>query len=262
MRGFAAEKHVGLFRTQNQDEAVAAELADGTVFLAVADGVGGAPGGDVASLTAMTTLVGHVTEHGPGSLAEAIAAANARVVELQATRAEWQHMATTLVAAVVERDNATVANLGDSRAYALLGGQLTQVSRDDSWVSDVVDSGELTREQAERHPYRNVVTKGLGIANGAEPAFYSLQMQPGDALLLATDGLFKMLPDEEIERILLGAEDAESARVREQERDEVQAAAAFRSGNYQLAAKLLSKHATHLSPAQQRKLALALSKLR
>lgn len=210
MRGFAAAKHVGMLRAQNQDEAVATELPGGSVLLAVADGVGGSPGGDVASLTAMTTLVQEMTERRRG-LAEAIAVANGRVTEMQGTRREWMHMATTLVAATIEGPVATVANLGDSRAYALLGGKLKRVSRDDSWVSDVVEAGELTLEQAERHPYRNVVTKGIGIPGRAEPAFYPLDLSAGDVLLLATDGLFKMVPDEEIERILKGAEGAEHA---------------------------------------------------
>lgn len=211
MRGFAAQKDVGLLRTQNQDEAVATELAGGAVLLAVADGVGGSPGGDEASLTAMNALVREATERGAGGLAQAIAEANSRVFELQRTRPDWANMATTLVAATIDGDAAIVANLGDSRAYAFLGGRLQQVSRDDSWVSDVVESGQLTLEQAERHPYRNVVTKGLGIPGGTEPAFYSVELGEGDALLLATDGLFKMLPDDEIERILAGAGDAENA---------------------------------------------------
>lgn len=211
MSSFAARTDVGLLRTQNQDEAVAAELAHGGVLLAVADGVGGAPGGDVASLTAITTLVRELSEREADAISEAIAAANQRVLELQGERAEWRQMATTLVVAVVSGAGATVANLGDSRAYSMLGGRLSQVSRDDSWVADAVDSGEMTLEQAERHPWRNVVTRGIGIRDGMEPTFYDVRLAPGDWLLLATDGLFKMLKDEAIERILLGARDAESA---------------------------------------------------
>jgi len=207
----AARTDVGLLRAQNQDEATTAELPAGEYLLAVADGVGGSPGGDVASQTAMTTLVGEMQQRGAGAVAEAIAAANQRVLELQGTRPEWRHMATTLVVAVVSGSKATVANLGDSRAYALIGGRLTQVSRDDSWVADVVESGEMTLDQAERHPWRNVVTKGIGIPDGAEPTLYDVQLAAGDWLLLATDGLFKMLADEEIERLLLTATDAESA---------------------------------------------------
>lgn len=200
-----------MFRAQNQDESMAAELPGGAVLLAVADGVGGAPGGEVASLTAMTALVKEMIEHGADGIREAIAAANERVLGLQSTRPDWKHMATTLVVAVINGSTATVANLGDSRAYALLSGRIQQVSRDDSWVADAVESGEMTLEQAERHPWRNVVTKGIGIVDGAEPAFYDVQLAAGDWLLLATDGLFKMLRDEAIERVLLGAEDAESA---------------------------------------------------
>lgn len=211
MSGFAAQTDVGLLRTQNQDEAVATELPGGAVLLAVADGVGGSPGGDVASLTAMSALVRELTERGPAQMEAAIASANEEVLALQKTRLEWINMATTLVAATIEGHAARIANLGDSRAYVLIDGRLKQVSRDDSWVSDVVESGELTLEQAERHPYRNVVTRGIGIAGAAQPTFYDVGLGPGDAILLATDGLFKMVPDEEIERLLAGNQGAEKA---------------------------------------------------
>jgi PPM family protein phosphatase len=208
---FAARTDVGQVRAQNQDEVAAALLPDGSVLLAVADGVAGSPGGEVASKTAIEVLVAVLREGGNPELERAVSAANEAVVELQPTRKEWQHMATTLVAAVIADSVATVANVGDSRAYALIGGELRQISRDDSWVADAVESGEFTLEEAERHSLRNVVTKVIGMPGGAEPAVHQIRLSPGDAVLLATDGLFKMLPDEDIARAIAGTDNAESA---------------------------------------------------
>lgn len=209
MSSFAAQTHPGLNRARNEDEVAALTLPGGAVLLVVADGVGGAPGGDLASNTAVSVVVEALTR-GDG-LTAAINLANERVIALQGTRRDVRHMATTLVVAFIEAGAARVANLGDSRAYALVGGELRQVSRDDSWVADAVESGEFTREEAERHPWRNVVTKGIGVEDGGGPAFYDVPLAPGDTLLLATDGLFKMLKDEEIGRLLMGARDAENA---------------------------------------------------
>jgi protein phosphatase len=120
-------------------------------------------------------------------------------------------MATTLVAAAIRENVAVIANVGDSRAYSLVDGKLEQISRDDSWVTDAVESGEFTLEDAEKHPWRNVVTKVVGMPDGIEPAIHQVRLSPGDAVLLATDGLFKMLTDDEVTRILLAANDANSA---------------------------------------------------
>lgn len=211
MSSYAALTDVGLTRGHNEDEARAIELPGGGILLAVADGVGGAPGGDVASHEGIERMVAELLRLGPEAMGEAIAAANDHVVELQGTRPEWRIMATTLVGAVVVENQARVANLGDSRAYLLLGGELKQLTRDDSWVAQAVASGDLTEEQARLHPWRNVVTKGLGVQDGGAPTFYQATLEPGDALLLCTDGLFKMLSDDDIRRILLGADDAENA---------------------------------------------------
>jgi len=202
---------IGQARGQNEDEARAVALPDGAELIAVADGVGGAPGGEVASREALETLVRELSERGSGALEQAIAAANERIFALQTTRPEWKIMATTLVAAVIEGGRARVANLGDSRAYCYVGGELRQVSRDDSWVAEAVATGEIRPEQAARHPWRNVVTKGIGIKDGHEPSYYDVSLAPGDALLLCTDGLFRMLSDDDIARIIRGAGDAESA---------------------------------------------------
>lgn len=211
MSSYAALTNMGHARGRNEDEARAIQLPGGGVLLAVADGVGGAPGGDVASHEGIERMVAELLRLGPDGIGEAIAAANERVVDLQGSRPEWRIMATTLVGAVVVQNKARVANLGDSRAYVLVGGTLKQLTQDDSWVAQAIASGDLTEEQARLHPWRNVVTKGLGVQDGGAPTYYEATLEPGDALLLCTDGLFKMLRDEEIGRILVAAEDAENA---------------------------------------------------
>ena len=211
MSSFAAQTHTGQVRNQNQDRAVAVSGPAGSILLAVADGVAGSPGGEVASEAAIDTLSTSLEHADWDNLSRAFTAANEAVVALQGTRREWQTMATTLVAAVVVNNIAVIANIGDSRAYALVAGELTQVTRDDSWVTEAVESGEFTLQEAERHPWRNVVTKVIGMPAGVEPTRYEVQLNPGDVLLLATDGLFKMVADEEVSRILTGAANAESA---------------------------------------------------
>jgi protein phosphatase len=87
-------------------------------------------------------------------------------------------------------------------------GKLAQVTEDDSWVAGEVRSGRLSPAEADTHPWRNVITRGIGVDDAAEPTVTPLVLEAGDALLLCTDGLFKMLPDDEITGILMGARDA------------------------------------------------------
>lgn len=210
---WAALTDTGQVRPENQDRALALELPGGAVLLLVADGVGGSPGGALAS-EETARVVREVFEEFAGSapyaglLLTAVNLANERVRLLQEQKPEFGNMATTLVVAVIEGATASVANAGDSRGYLFHMGKLAQVTEDDSWVAGEVRAGRLSPEEAGTHPWRNVITRGIGVEDTAEPTVTPVALEPGDVLLLCTDGLFKMLPDDEITRILMGAGDA------------------------------------------------------
>ncbi|MCL4242263.1 MAG: serine/threonine-protein phosphatase [Dehalococcoidia bacterium] len=213
---WASLTDTGQVRTENQDRALALALPGGAVLLLVADGVGGAPGGALASEEAMR-VVREVFEEFAGSapyaglLLTAVNLANERIRLVQEQKPEFGNMATTLVAAVVEGAAANLVNIGDSRAYLFHMGQLVQVTEDDSWVAGEVRAGRLSPADADTHPWRNVITRGIGVDEVAEPTPTTLSLGPGDALLLCTDGLFKMVSSEDTARTLATAADAGDA---------------------------------------------------
>jgi protein phosphatase len=200
----------GRERETNED-AVLAERIDGGWLLAVADGMGGHAAGDVASEAATTVLAESVRETGADDpaetrLREAVSAAAERVRSL--AEGERSGMGTTLVAALVYGGEATIVNVGDSRAYRFDGG-LRQVTVDHSLVQQLLDSGEITPEEARTHPQRNVVTQALGTDGEISPDVYREGL-PG-TLLLCSDGLTEELTDGEIESILAAEPSAEAA---------------------------------------------------
>jgi protein phosphatase len=198
---FFALRDRGRQRHVNQDQAVAERLTGGFILLAVADGVGGARAGEVASeetvLQLLKALRGEdLAGDTAGALSRAIVSANERVYGLSAGNADLAGMATTLVAALVHESEAWVANVGDSRAYLCSGGRLRALTEDDSWVMEQVRSGALSREEAERSPFRNAITRGIGVEETLtlEEA-ESITLLPGDMLLLCSDGLYRMVND-------------------------------------------------------------------
>ena len=212
-------------REENQD--VAAALAVGAhpdveaedFLLVVADGMGGHPAGDVASEIAMKTLIDALPALPDGDLGLALKQAYRRANEavFQAGAAEPAHagMGTTMTSALLHGKYATVANVGDSRAYLLRGEALTQVTRDHTVVSDEVVQGRITAEAARRDPRRNRLTHALGThpkLDSKLPSIFELTLLPGDRLLLCSDGLHDVLDDVDIRRALLGQDPGEAAQ--------------------------------------------------
>jgi len=196
----AARTHVGLVRDGNED---AYGIEDNA--WAVADGLGGHAGGEVASGIAVESALRTLRQADSSDLAAALGAAFAAAASDVATRAEADpglaDMATTLVLAV--RDAAgevCVGNIGDSRAYLLSGGELAQVTRDDNIAELLRDRGALTAEQARVHPGQFQLTKALGLGD-SEPAVHRLTPAAG-RLLLCTDGANGELSDEQMARLL------------------------------------------------------------
>ncbi len=180
-------------------------VARGHLF-ALSDGMGGHAAGDVASNLVIETLFrsyyGSTSTAIEDSLAQAITEANRVVCDEAQSNPACAGMGATLVAVVLRDNEVVIANVGDSRCYLFRDGQITQITRDHSWVSEQVSAGVLTKEKASRHPYRNVITRSLGPDREPSPDFFPLQTRPGDLLLLCTDGLSNLVTDDELAQFL------------------------------------------------------------
>jgi serine/threonine protein phosphatase PrpC len=196
----------------------------------VADGMGGHAAGEVASKVAVESINEFVCLTGgdeeitwPFGLDEnisydgnrlktAIRYANRKVLEATKEKSEYEGMATTVAAVLVDSDSANLGHVGDSRVYLVRDGQLSQLTSDHSWVNEQIQSGVISADQARTHPLRNVVTRALGGKPDLQVDMKVHKVQPGDILLLCSDGLTTMMPDEEIERLVREAEgDVEKA---------------------------------------------------
>ncbi|RJQ53269.1 MAG: Stp1/IreP family PP2C-type Ser/Thr phosphatase [Actinobacteria bacterium] len=198
---YCSRTDVGRVRDKNED----AVYADGTLF-AVADGMGGHRGGEVASSIAIKLLEQNVAASPPGSdlqqvLKEAVLHAHQEIYR-QAYESGLTGMGTTLTAAVVDGDKLVVAHIGDSRAYLYRNGRLMQLTHDDSLVAEMVREGQLTKEQAAVHPSRHMLTQALGTGDSVSVSVMTHQLREGDVVLLCTDGLTAMLSDSQIERAM------------------------------------------------------------
>ncbi len=171
--------------------------------LAVADGMGGHAAGEVASgmtverLTAapLTYLAGDVS-----GVQKIIGFLNKKIHEK--SEEMNKKMGTTLVAAIIEDNKGYIFNVGDSRAYLFRNNKLRQITKDHSVVQELLDKGLITKEEARTHPNKNVITMAIGTKESVNPDEFTLYFDPGDVLLLCTDGVHDMLTDEEIEAIL------------------------------------------------------------
>lgn len=192
---------VGLVRTNNQDRLLVADS-----LFAVADGMGGAAAGEVASNTAIEGLLEAFKEAGeatPESLIDAARSANRAVWDQAEANPEMRGMGTTLVAiALVGGGRLAVVNIGDSRLYLLRGEELRQVTSDHNLVAELVAEGRISKEEAEVHPRRNIMTRALGVDPEVDVDLFVEDPQPGDRYLLCSDGLPRELRDDHIVSIL------------------------------------------------------------
>lgn len=201
----AAATDIGHVRERNEDR----YLVAGPV-VAVADGMGGHLGGEVAASLAVQVLE-RLTERGEGSLADRVREANRAVFERSVLDRSVAGMGTTLTAAELHGDRARLAHVGDSRAYLFRDGSLTRLTEDHTLVQRMVRDGELTSSEAERHPHRNILTRVVGVEPDVAVDEMELELRAGDRLLLCSDGLTGMLPDERIEAILREEPDPQAA---------------------------------------------------
>ena len=199
---------VGRVRDGNEDDFI--DQSNRLGLVAVADGMGGHRAGEVASATALEALRAAVASGQP--LRDAIEGANDAVLEKSVSDHELAGMGTTLTAGMLGSDGyLVVGHVGDSRAYLVRDGELTQITDDHSLVEEMVRGGELTREQAEVHPRRSIITRALGIDPEVEVDEYPIELRPGDRILFCSDGLTTMVRPDEIESILNREQDPKRA---------------------------------------------------
>ncbi|HEX7745815.1 MAG TPA: protein phosphatase 2C domain-containing protein [Micromonosporaceae bacterium] len=189
----------GLVRENNEDAAHA-----GSRLIVVADGVGGQPTGEVASEIMVRVLasVDEPAAAAPGgdpaaALRDAVMHANQHIRNAGRANRGTSGMATTVTAIVLDGDRLCIVHVGDSRGYLLHDGDLRQITRDDTYVQELVDGGYLTAAQARRHPQRSLITNAVQ-GGDLTPATATLPGAAGDRLLLCSDGLSDVVPDETI----------------------------------------------------------------
>src|SRR3954447_3928445 len=174
----------------------------------VADGMGGAQAGEVASKAAADAFDVDLPEEPPEQvLRETILAANRTIHELARADPSRAGMGTTLTAAIVDAvgEEVAIGHVGDSRAYRLRGGKLEQLTRDHSLVEEMRRKGQITDAQAEDHPQRSIITRALGPEPDVEPDLQTVSATAGDVFLICSDGLTTMLGEEQIAKLLAGA---------------------------------------------------------
>ncbi len=200
-----AASDIGQVREGNEDSYLVLDP-----LFAVADGMGGHRGGDVASTLALQTVERMFSAH-DGSLIEQVEAANRAVFERSQSDRAVAGMGTTLTAALVQGGRVRLAHVGDSRAYLYRDGELLLLTEDHTLVHRMVEEGEITKEEAETHPHRNILTRALGTDDAVQVDEVPVDVRPGDRLLLCTDGLTGMVHEDEIRGVLQRTREPQAA---------------------------------------------------
>ena len=202
-----AKTDIGLTRTSNQDSYAAGELPGSVAWAVVCDGMGGTNGGNLASSTAVKIISERISSSYRQGMSfssiknmfmSAIIAANVSVYDMSKENPELSGMGTTVVVAIVANERVYVAHAGDSRAYILTSGNLHQLTKDHSFVQEMVDSGKLTADEAREDPRKNLITRALGVSEDLQIDFCEEDISENDVLLICTDGLTNYVEPDEI----------------------------------------------------------------
>lgn len=214
---YSGKTHIGKVRTTNQDSFAVRQAADDFLIAVVCDGMGGARGGNVASETAIEHFLLSLEKYGitneqtqkkpdevSAALAQAVFEANEAVYTKAISSPEYNGMGTTLVACIASGNKLFIANIGDSRLYIDSGKKLTQISEDHSYVQFLIDVGDITPEEAKYHPYRNRITRAIGIQPEVDSDFFTLDLAkyPDSKILLCSDGLCGQVESKNLHKIL------------------------------------------------------------
>ncbi|MEB3340283.1 Stp1/IreP family PP2C-type Ser/Thr phosphatase [Okeania sp.] len=210
---FAGITDTGSVRSVNQDSYY---IEPEGQFFIVADGMGGHAGGQEASRIATEVIKNYLLNHWQDGitsfqlLEDAFIQANQAIIDDQQEHLERSDMGTTAVVAIFRKQEPWCANVGDSRLYRLRGQILEQITEDQTWVAQAVRSNAITPEQAKNHPWRHVLSQCLGREDMGKVDLLPLDVQPGDRLLLCSDGLTEELSDKIIALILSSDQDSEA----------------------------------------------------
>jgi serine/threonine protein phosphatase PrpC len=204
---YAARSDVGMVRSNNEDSGYA-----GPHLLAMADGMGGHAGGDIASSLVIGSLVdlddeALSTRDASQALLDRINAANRQLGSQVRGNPRLEGMGTTLIAMLRARDTMVLAHIGDSRAFLLRDGKVTQITKDHSFVQSLVDEGRITTDEAKTHPQRSLVTRVLTGADDDEPDLVVRQGRAGDRYLIASDGLTDYVARDTVDEVLAEKKD-------------------------------------------------------
>ncbi len=210
----AGNTDVGVVRAGNEDKFL---LDCSRGLFIVADGMGGHAAGEVASEMAVQIIEGELgvlrgmsDRDASARMRVAIQKANNAIYERTLAESDKRGMGTTITVMVLFSRRYLIGQVGDSRAYLLRNGDFLQLTKDHSYVQEQVDAGLLTPDQARTHPYSNVITRCVGANEEVAPDIYFGNLEAGDVVLLATDGLTGMLEDQQLEVILQGEDNPEA----------------------------------------------------
>jgi protein phosphatase len=192
---YAVASDTGRRRRRNEDNYVVAPP-----LFAVADGMGGAQAGEVASSLAASALEGGISDDlgGAERVTALIEEANRRIFDRASTDPSASGMGTTMTVALVEGASVVIGHVGDSRAYLVRGDSMEQLTEDHSLVNELVKSGKLSEEEAQIHPQRSVITRAVGTDPEVEVDAFTIEAEDGDVFLLCSDGLTDMVSDVDI----------------------------------------------------------------
>lgn len=202
-----AKTDKGLIRSSNQDAYAVGELPGEVAWAVVCDGMGGEAGGNIASALAVKVISEKITSAYNEKMRDAsiknlldsaISAANIEVYDMAYSRPDLQGMGTTVVAVIVRDKTAFIAHAGDSRAYIVSGDIIQQITTDHSLVQNLVDRGEITAEQAQHHPKKNLITRAVGVEKRIDIDFSEIDLNDNETLILCTDGLSNYVSNNEM----------------------------------------------------------------
>ncbi|SDM53385.1 protein phosphatase [Psychrobacillus sp. OK028] len=205
---FVVKTDVGMKRTVNEDRAEVFLREDGRLLAVIADGMGGHNAGDVASELAVTEFKKYFAAFNPfivkarDWLTYTFQSINQTVSRKSKMSADCAGMGTTLIAGLFEKHQGTIAHVGDSRVYLISPEQVYQITRDHSYVNVLIDSGEISEEQAKTHPNKNVLMKAIGTEQTIQPDFYEIVLLPNSYLLFCTDGLSNKISESFMQTLL------------------------------------------------------------
>ncbi len=209
---FEVVTDIGKKRTVNEDSAAVFAIQDGPTLAVVADGMGGHRGGDYASSTAVRILGEQFMKvDGPSSmeekdwkewLLETVLHVNRTLFDVAESDDEYKGMGTTLDAVLLYGNKGLVTHIGDSRVYTINRNEILQITKDHSFVNILLDSGEITEEEAARHPQRNWIMRAVGSEKSIMPDFYQIQLDEQTYVLICTDGLSNKVDNEQIQAIV------------------------------------------------------------